>query len=108
MKRDRSKLDALSDSQRRGIRDGALTRAQQGLRKPMVDLEHEGHRILSLRAGHGDESGAPAGTQNGRGAGTSRRDGVELMAQAISNRLEWQRRPKGGQAGPFMPRRKAA
>src|SRR4051794_4233270 len=100
MKRDRSKLEALSDNQRHGVRDGALTRARQGLRKPMVDLEHEGHRILNLRADH-------AGTQNGRGAGTSRRDGVELMAGAISNRLDWKRRPKSDQKpAAFMPRKK--
>lgn len=109
MKRDRSRLEALSDSQRRGVRDGALTRARQGLRKPMVDLEHEGHRILNLRAGHRGEPQAPAGTQNGAGPGTSRRDGVELMANAINNRLEWERRPKswGTPAAPaFMPRKK--
>jgi hypothetical protein len=90
MNRQRSKLESLSDAKRQGVFDGAMTRAREGLSRPMVDLEHEGHRILNLRAGHQGERGAPAGTQNGGGPGTSRRDGVELMARAINNRLSAQ------------------
>jgi hypothetical protein len=97
--RHRSKLESLSDARRSGVFDGAVTYARQGLRKPMVDLEHEGHRILNLRAGHRDQPGAPSGTQNGAQPGTSRRDGVELMARAINNRLSARTSAASGMEG---------
>jgi hypothetical protein len=74
----------------------------------MVDLEHVGLQLRAGRAGHRGEPGAPGGTNNGPGFGTSSGDGVELMANAIQNRIEWQRKPKiSTSPNAFMPRKAA-
>lgn len=94
----RSSLEALDATRRRQLREGALTRAQQGLRRPMVDLEHAGQAIL-------DQRGTNAGTYNGRGPGTSASDGAELLANVITNGLEARQAQMARKAKPLRPMR---
>lgn len=117
--RSRSSLEALSDTERGNIRVAALTRAQQGLRKPMVEwkdarpggrepmVEPDDAMFASGRAGHRGEPQAPAGTQNGRSIGTSANDGVELLANVITNRVtrETGQRPNSSPTTPTFPRK---
>lgn len=97
----RSHFSALTTDEKRKTREAANTLAQQGLRSnapsPMRDLDQAD--IPNGRAGHEGQTGAPAGTQNGKGMGTSRGDGVELMAKTIVNRMN------GGGGAPNDPGR---
>lgn len=100
-----SAFSALSRGDKDSTREAAMTLANAGLEKPkwMIHAEDAwgkqggggapndptpgspGEGLPPGRAGHRGEPGAPAGTQNGEGHGTSPGDGVELMAQAIVN-----------------------
>lgn len=119
MRQLRSALESLDDEMRVNVREGALTRAQQGLR-PMVQFADLPDGIGGApntrpyghgRAGHDNQSSAPGGTGNGRGLGTSSHDGVELMAGAINNRVSGMERMRVSESRahtPYTPKRKAA
>lgn len=94
-----SPFSALSRDEKDASREAALQMARRDLRPQfLVQAKDAWGReaggggapndptIPDGRAGHRDESGAPAGTQNGEGLGTSPADGVELMARTIVNR----------------------
>lgn len=77
----RSSFDSLGGKERVNVREMADTIAQQRMRVP---AKMEDAVIPHRRAGHQDEAGAPGGTYNGKAPGTSRSDGIELMARVIS------------------------
>jgi hypothetical protein len=94
-----SPFSALSRDEKDASREAALTMARRDLRPQFLIQAKDAWgkqaggggapndpTIPTGRSGHQDESGAPAGTQNGRGLGTSPADGVELMARTIVNR----------------------
>lgn len=111
MPRRHSHFSALSGKHQDATRDAAMTLAHAGLDKPkwMIHAEDAWGKqggapntqpIPDGRAGHRHELGAPAGTQNGAGIGTSPQDGVELMARNIVNQTRALNRAPATDATP--------
>lgn len=110
MPRRHSPFSAISPKMRDASRDAAMTLAEAGLDKPkwMIHAEDAWGRqgapntrpIPDARAGHRGEPGAPGGTQNGAGIGTTPQDGVELMAQNIVNQTRALKRAPSTDATP--------
>lgn len=94
--RNHSHFTGIPDKMRVNAREAAVTIAQQNLRSVDGDRGAPNTQpIPDARAGHRGEPGAPAGTNNGKGLGTSHSDGVELMSRAIANRTKSQGIKKG-------------